>query len=398
MLPGDGWDLTFRLYHPDENSNFTQYTEETFTLVLAVFADPAIVSITPSGEFVEGAETTITVLVRNLGSAKALDTMVYLECDGLIVSTDVDNTPRLFAGSVANGMSQVMIKEFDPGERFSLKWTVTGDTVDWWSQSADVKCTASINASYMVKNVEINDQEDLNSVVSSWSPGVSNSFISCIVCFIVSFILFRLTAQNDNFRLLGIYSGVLGLGFSFHLFNEVWWGFVVLGISALWIWRVSWSSTEEFRLLHEDYQRARKGVSTLYSDHFDELGKTRRQLSVILAVPVLGMLAIVLGVPPRVTVDQTNMISLVAYVTVIIVGVWVLIKRADTTYGSLYGRLTDLEVKSIRLERDLSDPARLFNELAADGLDLDEIFGDVEPSRPAKPESIFLNEEVNEDV
>ncbi len=398
MLPGDGWDLTFRLYHPDENSNFTQYTEETFTLVLAVFADPAIVSITPSGEFVEGTETTITVLVRNLGSAKALDTMVYLECDGLIVSTDVDNTPRLFAGSVANGMSQVMIKEFDPGERFSLKWTVTGDTVDWWSQSADVKCTASINASYMVKNVEINDQEDLNSVVSSWSPGVSNSFISCIVCFIVSFILFRLTAQNDNFRLLGIYSGVLGLGFSFHLFNEVWWGFVVLGISALWIWRVSWSSTEEFRLLHEDYQRARKGVSTLYSDHFDELGKTRRQLSVILAVPVLGMLAIVLGVPPRVTVDQTNMISLVAYVTVIIVGVWVLIKRADTTYGSLYGRLTDLEVKSIRLERDLSDPARLFNELAADGLDLDEIFGDVEPSRPAKPESIFLNEEVNEDV
>ena len=324
--------------------------------------------------------------------------MVYLECDGLIVSTDVDNTPRLFAGSVANGMSQVMIKEFDPGERFSLKWTVTGDTVDWWSQSADVKCTASINASYMVNNVEINDQEDLNSVVSSWSPGVSNSFISCIVCFIVSFILFRLTAQNDNFRLLGIYSGVLGLGFSFHLFNEVWWGFVVLGISALWIWRVSWSSTEEFRLLHEDYQRARKGVSTLYSDHFDELGKTRRQLSVILAVPVLGMLAIVLGVPPRIPVDQTNLISLVAYVTVIIVGVWILIKRADKTYGSLYGRLTDLEVKSIRLERDLSDPARLFNELAADGLDLDEIFGDVEPSRPAKPESIFLNEEVNEDV
>ena len=398
MLPGDGWDLTFRLYHPDENSNFTQYTEDTFTLVLAVFADPAIVSITPSGEFVEGAETTITVLVRNLGSAKALDTMVYLECDGLIVSTDVDNTPRLFAGSVANGMSQVMIKEFDPGERFSLKWTVTGGTVDWWSQSADVKCTASINASYMVNNVEMNDQEDLKSVVSSWSPGVSNSFIACIICFIVSLILFRLTAQNDNFRLLGIYSGVLGLGFSFHLFNEVWWGFVVLGLSALWIWRVSWSSTEEFRLLHEDYQRARKGVSTLYTDHFDELGKTRRQLSVILAVPILGMLAIVLGVPPRVTVDQTNLISLVAYVTVIIVGVWILIKRADTTYGSLYGRLTDLEVKSVRLERDLSDPARLFNELAADGLDLDEIFGDVEPSRPAKPESIFLNEEVNEDV
>ena len=390
MLPGDGWDLTFRLYHPDENSNYTQFTEETFTLVLAVFADPAIMSITSSNEFMEGEESTITVLVRNLGSAKALDTMVYLECDGLAVSTASDKSPRLFTGSVANGLSQVMIKEFNAGNIYSFEWIVTGDTVDWWSQSADVNCVASINSSYMVNNVEVNDELRLKSEVISWSPGVSNSFIACIACLLVSFILFRLTAQNDNFRVLGIYSGVLGLGFSFHLFNETWWGFVVLGLSALWIWRVSWSSTEEFRLLHEDYQRARKGVSTLYSDHFDELGKTRRQLSIILAVPVLGMLAIVLGVPPRITVDQTNMISIVAYVTVIIVGVWLLIKRADTAYGSLYGRLTDLEVKSIRLERDLSDPARLFNELAADGLDLDEIFGDAESSSS--------NEEVNDDV
>ena len=398
MLPGDGWDLTFRLYHPDEHSNYTQFTEETFTLVLAVFADPAIMSITSSNEFMEGEESTITVLVRNLGSAKALDTMVYLECDGLSVSTASDKSPRLFTGSVANGLSQVMIKEFNAGNIYSFEWIVTGDTVDWWSQSADVNCIASINSSYMVNNVEINDELTLKSEVISWSPGVSNSFIACIACLLVSFILFRLTAQNDNFRLLGIYSGVLGLGFSFHLFNETWWGFVVLGLSALWIWRVSWSSTEEFRLLHEDYQRARKGVSTLYSDHFDELGKTRRQLSIILAVPVLGMLAIVLGVPPRITVDQTNMISIVAYVTVIIAGVWLLIKRADTAYGSLYGRLTDLEVKSIRLERDLSDPARLFNELAADGLDLDEIFGEAGTSIPPKPERIFFNEEVDEDV
>ena len=398
MLPGDGWDLTFRLYHPDENSNYTQYDEETFTLVLAVFADPAVISITSSNEFVEGAESIVSVQVRNLGSAKALDTMVYLECDGMIVSTETDKTPRLFTGSVTGGLPQVMIKEFDPGERITLQWYVTADTVDWWSQSSKAKCTASVNASYMVNNVEINDQKSLTSEVSSWSPGVSNSFIASIACLLVSFILFRLTAQNDNFRLLGIYSGVLGLGFSFHLFDEFWWGFIVLGISALWIWRVSWGSTEEFRLLHEDYQRARKGVSTLYTDHFDGLKKTRRQLSVILAVPVLGMLAVVLGIPPKIPADQTNLISLVAYVTVIIVGVWILIKRADITYGSLYGRLTDLEVKSIRLERDLGDPARLFNELASDGLNLDEIFGDVEPSRAGISEGVFSNEEVTDDV
>jgi hypothetical protein len=92
------------------------------------------------------------------------------------------------------------------------------------------------------------------------------------------------------------------------------------------------------------------------------------------------------------------MISLVAYVVVVIVGVWLLIKRADAMYGSLYGRLTDIEVKSIRLERDLSDPARLFNELAGDGLNLDEIFGDIESPRSMNPEAIFQNEEVNDDA
>ena len=398
ILPGDGWDLTFRLYHPDEHSGYTQYTEDTFTLVLAVFADPMVMSIELVDDLEEGSQNTVTVIIQNVGSAKALDVSVFLECAGLTVSTAVGDTPSLIPSSVAGGINKTMIKEFGPGDTKTLQWGVTADSIDWWMQKTDVTCTATVTSFNNETNVEGNDEKVFIGEVSSWSPGVQNSFIACIACLLVSLILFRLTAQNDNFRLLGIYSGVLGLGFSFHLFGEIWWGFVVLALSVLWIWRVSWGSTEEFRLLHEDYQRARKGVSTLYADHFDELAKTRRQLVVILSVPVLGMLAIVLGIPPTLTINSVNMISLVSYVAVVIIGVWILINRADSMYGSLYGRLTDIEVKSIRLERDLGDPARLFNELAADGLNLAEIFGDVEPSRPPHPDAIFPNDEVNDDA
>ena len=42
-------------------------------------------------------------------------------------------------------------------------------------------------------------------------------------------------------------------------------------------------------------------------------------------------------------------------------------------YGSLYGRLTEVEVQASRIERDLGDPARLLTELASDGLDISSI-------------------------
>jgi len=399
ILSGDGWDLTFRLYHPDENAGYTQFTEETFTLALAVYSDPMIKSISSTdGFFEEGEEGIITVIVKNVGTATALDVVVDLQCAGLTLSTSQADQPPLLNRSAANGLNFSMIPFFFPGVEWKLEWVVTAESIDWWEQRSEISCIASLNASYMESNVVDNDQKTLIEDVQSQSPGIQNSFIACITCLLVSIILFRLTAQNENFRLLGIYSGVIGLGFSFHLFQYAWWGFVVLTLSALWIWRVSWGSTEEFRLLHEDYQRARKGVSTLYADHFEELSNTRRQLSVILAVPVLGMLAVVLGIPPTITTNNTNMVSLIAYISVVMIGVWVLIKRADAMYGSLYGRLTDIEVKAIRIERDLGDPARLFNELAVDGLNLDEIFGDAESALTGNSDAIFSNEEVNDDA
>jgi hypothetical protein len=242
-----------------------------------------------------------------------------------------------------------------------------------------------------VRTIEIN--------VESSSPGVSVSFIALIVCFITSFILIQLTRQNEKFRLLAVYAGVLGFGFAFHVLSFSYWGPAILVLTALWIWRMSWSSAEEFKLIHEDYQRARRGVSTLYADHFDALRDSRRQLSVILAVPVLGFIGVVLGLPPQIFNDQTNLVSILVYIAVVMLGVWVIIMRADRAYGNLYGRLTDVEVKATRIERDLGDPARLFNELAGDGLNLDEIFGDI--STTATVGSLVNNEltpeEVNED-
>ena len=72
-MSGDGWDLTFRLYHPDENSGYTVYEEDIFTYQLAVFANPAIVAQGPAepDAFLEGVDTTYSVTVQNLGTAQA---------------------------------------------------------------------------------------------------------------------------------------------------------------------------------------------------------------------------------------------------------------------------------------------------------------------------------------
>jgi hypothetical protein len=73
-------------------------------------------------------------------------------------------------------------------------------------------------------------------------------------------------------------------------------------------------------------------------------------------------------------------------------GVWYLLKRSDKMYGNLYGRMTDAEIRSIRIERDLSDPARLLNDLADDGLDFSAILGEPSPEPAAAPAPIVVGE------
>ena len=92
--------------------------------------------------------------------------------------------------------------------------------------------------------------------------------------------------------------------------------------------------------------------------------------------------------------DSANMLSLVAYLIIVIVGVTFLIWNANRMYGSLYGRLTEVEVQASRIERDLGDPARLLTELASDGLDISSIISQPRSTAAAlgnAPESIVID-------
>ena len=387
ILPGDGWDLTLRLYHPDENAGYSVFEDDVFTFQLAVFADPAIVAQGPADPdaFFEGQETTYSVTVRNEGTAKALGVSASLDCgDNVTILSTPDLHPALNAT-----MEHV------------FTWDVRPATINWWDVNKVVQCDATLSYLYVGDG---NDEENDRSyttpegvklgeeTVRSWSPDLSVAFIACVVAALLSLIFVRLASQSEKWQLGGIYTGVLAFGFAFHLFNVAYYGPAILALCALWIWRMTWKSSDEFRVIHEDYQRARKGTSTVYSDHFEALKDSRRQLTIILSLPVLGMLAIVLGLPPQLSTDRDNLLMIAAYFFLIMFGVWYLLKRSDKMYGNLYGRMTDAEIRSIRIERDLSDPARLLNDLADDGLDFSAILGEPAPEPAAAPASIVVGE------
>ena len=401
IAPGDGWDLTFRLYHPDENSGYSVFEEDTFTYNLAVFANPEIITQGPADPdaFLEGVETTYSITVRNSGTAQVYGVSALLDCHG---DVDILSTPD--PHPLLNATQE-----------HTFTWNVMPVTIDWWEVDKDILCDASLSYAFVGAG---NDESDDSSValresgqdfgretVQSWSPDLSVAFIACVVAALLSFIFTRLASQSEKWQLGGVYAGVLAFGFAFHLFTVMYWGPAVLALCALWIWRMTWKSSDEFRLIHEDYQRARKGVSTVYSDHFEALKDSRRQLTIILSIPVLGMLAIVLGLPPQLSTDSDNLVVMASYFLIIMVGVWYLLKRSDKMYGNLYGRMTDAEIKSIRIERDLSDPARLLNDLADDGLDFSAILGEEAPEaeddaskQPAADLDFSTTSEVESDV
>jgi hypothetical protein len=209
--------------------------------------------------------------------------------------------------------------------------------------------------------------------VDSWSPGVTISFLAVIISIIGSLVLIRLIGQDEKYRLAAVYSGIIAFGFAFHLINFTWWGPLITLGAAGWVWVMTWRSTKEFQLVHEDYQRARRGESTLYSDHKDVIRDTQKQLSIILTLPILGFVTVVLGIPPVMNPNSGNFLTMIGYVLIVMGGVWLVVWRANRMYANLYGRLTELEVKTGSLERDLGDPARLLTELATDGLDLSSI-------------------------
>lgn len=370
ILRNDGYDLTFRLYHPDQNLGYTVYTEATFEFYFNTVAIPTIVDLSFSDDDLqEGVESQVTATLRNDGTSIALQVSAELVCDGIAVEDSLYQLPIL-------------------GHEYSetISWDIETDHLDWWAQSSDVSCTVILDAKSWDGKQMPTQTYNLDGEVESWSPGIGISFIALLALLGASIGLLRLVGQNDKFRLAAIYSGVLALGFAFHLMSLVsseWGGPAILLIAALWVWIMTWKSTVEFQLIHEDYQRARKGISTLYSDHFDVLSDAKRQLSIILAMPILGMIGVILGLPPQMSPDSSNIITLIGYLIVVIVGVIFLVWNANRMYGSLYGRLTEVEVQASRIERDLGDPARLLTELASDGLDITSIISRPKPSTTA---------------
>ena len=362
ILPGDGYDITMRLHHPDPSE---PVTEETFRFALNVYADPMIDPdsqriVDVEGEeiefIMEGQTAYIEFDLKNEGTALAVGIGSQLVCEGLVIEEAPGFVPFLAEGEVA-----------------TLRWKITGETLDWWEQSKNADCTVSIQSSYALNNVVENDQLNFVQEVDSSAPSTLTSFAGFGIALIVTIGLLGLINQNEKYRLGAVYSGVIMLGFLFHLYDATWWGPATIVLASLWVWRMAWRSSEEFRYIHEDYQRARKGISTIYADHFQALTDSRRQLTIILSLPLLGFVGVVLGMPPQMTPDETNLVSLIGYILVSTIVVWFVLRRANKLYGSLYGKLTDIEVKATRIERDLGDPARLLNDLAMDGLDLSAI-------------------------
>ena len=206
-----------------------------------------------------------------------------------------------------------------------------------------------------------------------------------MVAALLSFIFVRLASQSEKWQLAGVYAGVVAFGFAFHLFKVQYYGPAVLALCALWIWRMTWKSSDEFRLIHEDYQRARKGTSTVYSDHFEALKDSRRQLTIILSIPVLGMLGIVLGLPPQLTTEGNNLVVMAAYFFLIMAGGLVLAEALGQDVRQPLRTDDGRRGASIRIERDLGDPARLLNDLAEDGLDFSAILGESDSTERAPP-------------
>ncbi len=358
IYPGDGWNLTFRLYHPDEHNGYTVYTEATFHIVLDNFADPGISKLSFSKEDItEGDEFQVTTVLSNYGTAIAIGVSVNLVCDGLSVEAPIFNQTIL-----------------QPSQKVSLSWDVKASNLDWWTQEQNIQCRAELTSAMMVGNKDLNDKASTDvDTVDSWSPGVTISFLAVILFIVGSLVFIRLIGQDEKYRLAAVYCGVVAFGFGFHLMNFIWWGPIIAFGAAGWVWFMTWRSTKEFQLVHEDYQRARRGESTLYSDHKDVISDTQRQLGIILTLPIIGFVAVVLGIPPAMTPDSGNFITIIGYVILVIIGVWLVVWRANRMYANLYGRLTELEVKTGSLERDLGDPARLLTELATEGLDLSGI-------------------------
>lgn len=364
IISGDGYDLTFRLYHEDENNGYTQYTESTFTYDLAVYANPQVASV-DYRQFEEGSAETVTVTVRNAGTALLVGATASITCP------NADVVP---IGELQGGVHRYPF--LGPREEVEFEFEVTPHELDWWVSSESFNCTVTADAQYKLGDLEDDNTYPISDNVESASFDMFIVFGAFVGLFILSVILFSLKNQNEKFRVIGTYSGLACIGFAFHLVDMFWYGPAILLFALLWTWRMTWRVSEEFSVIHSDYQKKRQGYATLYTDHNRILKNSQSELSTIMSLPIFGFLVIVLGIPTQISTDTFNVVSLFAYVCILATGVFFIVRYANNEYGSLFFRMTQVELKAQRIELDLTDPAALLADIADEGIDLSSILGE----------------------
>ena len=147
ILPGDGYDIKMILHHPDPGE---PVTEEIFRFALNAYADPMIDPdsqriVDADGNeldsIMEGQTSYIEFDLKNEGTALAIGIGSELVCEGLVIEDNAAYVPFLAEGEVE-----------------TLRWKITGETLDWWEQSRNADCTVEILSSYALNNIVENDK------------------------------------------------------------------------------------------------------------------------------------------------------------------------------------------------------------------------------------------------
>jgi len=368
LVADDGWNLSLRLINLDDNRT----TNATFGFKIINEANPALSNprlSTESGDTVEeDLDITFIVDLINEGTATAIGVDVTLTCsNGASILDDATQT----------------IGILPPQEDSTLEWKISPERLDWWSHSAEITCSVSLESMLAAGNDVDDDEVKFSGTVQSWAPNTTITVIGFALMLMITGILMRVGSQSEKFIQAAAFSGSIAAGLAFHmgaLFESgfsIFFSITWLLVAAIWIMWIAWRSGEEFQLVHEDYQRAKQGHSTIYSDHFSALKSAKKQLITIMVVPIFGTILLVLGIPPRLNIDGLNVIMLFSYLLFVIGGVVFIISLAEKTYGSIYTRMIEINEKRAKIAVELGDPARLLTELARSGLDLSSILENV---------------------
>ena len=237
MLPGDGYNLTLKLTHPDDGSS----TIIDVVVTLANFANPFVKSIKfqeDSTAIGEGEFGKITVVIRNGGTALTPYMDVELNCNGkvkLIVPSD----------QKLEDIKSQSIMILPQSTDYTLTWDVNADRLEWWETSRKVDCVVSILPTGAEGNIVEDDLVAMEASVISWSP--VSQFVSVGIVmglFLVSVFLFQLGMDREKLKQLGAYTGAAFLGMIFHLSEWPLLGPILLVLVVLWLIYNAYSASD----------------------------------------------------------------------------------------------------------------------------------------------------------